>query len=80
MRCSNASCRCVRSPRATSPARIRSTWYLADPQFVSELGALLRSGQLRWHEEVMEGLDALPLALERLVRGENLGKLLVRLD
>ena len=54
--------------------------YLADPQFISELGALLRSGQLRWHEEVMEGLDALPQALERLVRGENLGKLLVRLD
>ena len=47
---------------------------------MSEIGLLLRNGQLRWHEEEMAGLDALPLALDRLVRGENLGKLLVRLD
>ena len=53
---------------------------LGDPDFMSEIGLLLRNGQLRWHEEVMAGLDALPLALDRLVRGENLGKLLVQLD
>jgi NADPH-dependent curcumin reductase CurA len=47
---------------------------------MSEIGLLLRSGQLRWHEEVVTGLDALPQALERLVRGDNLGKLLVQLD
>ncbi len=53
---------------------------LGDPDFMSEIGLLLRNGQLRWHEEVMMGLDALPQALERLVRGDNLGKLLVQLD
>ncbi|MFT3763224.1 MAG: NADP-dependent oxidoreductase [Pseudoxanthomonas sp.] len=54
--------------------------HLADPDFVSEMGALLRAGRLRWMEETMHGLDTLPHALARLVRGENLGKLLVRLD
>jgi NADPH-dependent curcumin reductase CurA len=54
--------------------------HLADPEFISEMGLLLRSGRLRWLEDVMEGLDALPLALEKLVRRQNLGKLLVRLD
>lgn len=54
--------------------------HLADPDFISEMGVLLRNRQLRWMEEVMEGLDALPLALAKLVRHENLGKLLVRLE
>lgn len=53
--------------------------HLADPDFISEMGVLLRNGQVRWMEEVMEGLDALPLALAKLARHENLGKLLVRL-
>lgn len=54
--------------------------HLADPEFISEMGVLLRSGRLRWAEDVMDGLDALPHALARLVRRENVGKLLVRLD
>lgn len=56
------------------------TRHMADPEFISEMGQLLRSGRLRWLEDVMEGFDALPLALEKLMRRENLGKLLVRLD
>lgn len=57
-----------------------NSYILGDPDFMSEIGRLLREGQLRWHEEVMIGLEAMPQALERLVRGENLGKLLVQLD
>jgi NADPH-dependent curcumin reductase CurA len=53
---------------------------LAEPQFMSEIGLLLRKGQLRWHEELLMGLEGLPEGLERLVRGENLGKVLVQLD
>jgi NADPH-dependent curcumin reductase CurA len=53
---------------------------LADPHFMSEIGLLLRNGQLRWHEELLTGLEALPEGLERLVRGDNLGKVLVQLD
>lgn len=56
------------------------TRHLSDPDFISEMGLLLRNGRLRWMEEVMDGLDALPRALARLVRHENMGKLLVRLE
>lgn len=54
--------------------------YLSDPDFVSGIGPLLRSGKLRWHQKVMAGLDALPSALALRVRGESRGKLRVRLD
>ncbi|SDQ29645.1 hypothetical protein SAMN05428982_0513 [Pseudoxanthomonas sp. CF385] len=52
--------------------------FLVDPGFMSEMGALLRSDHLRWQEEYVEGLEQAPLALSRLVRGDNLGKLIVR--
>ena len=44
-----------------------------------ELGALLREGQLVWRETVVEGLEAAPEALARMMRGETTGKTLVRI-
>lgn len=52
--------------------------FLVDPGFISDMGALLRSDRLHWQEEYVEGLDQAPAALSRLVRGDNLGKLIVR--
>ena len=44
-----------------------------------ELGALLREGSLVWRETVVDGLEAAPEALARMMRGETTGKTLVRI-
>ena len=44
-----------------------------------ELGALLRDGRLHWRETVVDGLDSAPLALAQMMRGETMGKTLVRI-
>ena len=44
-----------------------------------ELGAWLEAGRLRWQETVVEGLEKAPEALARVMRGDTLGKTLVRI-
>lgn len=39
----------------------------------------IRDGSLRYREEILDGLDEAPGAIARLYRGDNMGKLLVRL-
>jgi NADPH-dependent curcumin reductase CurA len=46
--------------------------------FLSECGAWLRSGDLRYREDIVDGLDAAPQAFIGLLAGRNFGKLLVR--
>ncbi|MGW4465878.1 NADP-dependent oxidoreductase [Micromonospora sp. NPDC004704] len=48
-------------------------------QFLGEMSGWLRSGQIQYDETVVEGLDNAPSAFLGLLRGENLGKMLVRL-
>jgi NADPH-dependent curcumin reductase CurA len=38
----------------------------------------IAEGRLRLHEDVGEGIASAPAQFERLMRGENLGKTLVR--
>jgi hypothetical protein len=38
----------------------------------------VREGRVRYREQVVEGLERAPEALAGLLRGENFGKLLVR--
>lgn len=45
---------------------------------VVKLAAWVRCGQLRYREEILDGLDAAPDAIAGLYRGENLGKRLIR--
>ena len=40
----------------------------------------IRDGSIRYREDILHGLDSAPGAIARLYRGENMGKLLVRLD
>lgn len=47
---------------------------------IAEHRALIAAGKLAWREDVATGLDAAPAAFARLMRGENVGKALVRLD
>jgi NADPH-dependent curcumin reductase CurA len=47
--------------------------------FIQEVGGWLRDGRIRYRETVVEGIEHAPEALIGLLRGENLGKMLVRL-
>ena len=47
--------------------------------FADEVGGLLREGRIKHRETVVEGLDRAPEAFIGLLRGQNTGKMLVRL-
>lgn len=49
------------------------------PAFVEEVGALLRDGRVMARETIFEGLERAPEAFIGLLRGDNTGKMLVRL-
>jgi NADPH-dependent curcumin reductase len=46
--------------------------------FLNECGAWVRSGDLRYREDIVDGLDVAPQAFIGLLQGRNFGKLLVR--
>jgi NADPH-dependent curcumin reductase len=48
------------------------------PAFLADTAGWLREGRLRYREDVVEGLDQAPRAFIGLLRGENLGKMLVK--
>jgi len=48
--------------------------------FVREVGSWVRSGELRYREDIVDGIDAAPQALIGLLEGKNFGKLLVRVS
>ncbi|MEV4844801.1 NADP-dependent oxidoreductase [Micromonospora matsumotoense] len=48
-------------------------------QFVAEVGGWLREGRLSYDETIVDGIGNAPDAFLGLLRGENLGKMLVRL-
>lgn len=45
----------------------------------SELGSWIQSGQLRWKDHVVKGLESAPAALNLLFTGDHDGKLMVRI-
>jgi len=47
-------------------------------EFASEVGALVRAGKLKSRETVIDGLDNAPQAFMGLLKGENFGKLVVK--
>jgi NADPH-dependent curcumin reductase CurA len=49
------------------------------PDFVREVGGWLREGKLRYRETVVEGIENAPEAFIGLLRGENVGKMVVKL-
>ena len=57
---------------------VRDHFHLQE-RFVSEVGGWLRDGKLRYQETVVEGLANAPEAFLGMLRGENTGKMLVRI-
>lgn len=49
------------------------------PAALADLAQWVRSGQLRYDEDVLEGIERAPDAIAGLYRGENLGRRLIRL-
>lgn len=50
------------------------------PQFRAEMLGWMRAGRLTWREDVVEGLRNAPTAFIGLLKGENFGKLVVKID
>jgi len=48
------------------------------PAFLADTAGWLREGRLKYREDIVEGLDQAPRAFIGLLRGENLGKMLVK--
>lgn len=49
------------------------------PQFLREMRDWLVEGRIRWREDLVDGLENAPRALIGLLRGENFGKVVVKL-
>ena len=50
------------------------------PDFLAEVGPFVRDGRIRYREDIIDGLENAPRALIGLLRGENFGKLIVRVS
>jgi NADPH-dependent curcumin reductase CurA len=53
--------------------------YDLQPQFVEEVGSWVRSGELKYRETVVEGIDNTLEAFLGVLRGDNTGKMIVKL-
>jgi NADPH-dependent curcumin reductase CurA len=50
------------------------------PAFYQDMSAWVREGKIRYREQLLEGLEQAPRGLIGLLRGENFGKLVVRVS
>lgn len=48
------------------------------PEFFTDMAAWIAEGKIKWQETVVEGIENAPQAFLGLFRGDNLGKMLVR--
>jgi hypothetical protein len=65
--------------RLTMKGFIVLDWARETPAFLKEVAPLVASGQVRTKETVVDGLAAAPQAFLDLLRGGNVGKMVVRL-
>jgi NADPH-dependent curcumin reductase CurA len=49
------------------------------PQFYADMGRWIAEGKIKWRETVVEGLEKAPAAFIGLFKGENFGKMLVKI-
>lgn len=66
------------SKRLTLRGFIVSDYGQLGEQFVQEVGGWLRDGKLSYDETTIDGIENAPAAFLGMLRGENLGKMLVR--
>jgi NADPH-dependent curcumin reductase CurA len=49
------------------------------PQFLTDMGQWMREGRIKWKETIVEGIENAPRAFIGLFKGENFGKMLVKI-
>jgi NADPH-dependent curcumin reductase CurA len=49
------------------------------PEFQEEMSRWIHEGKVTWRETIDHGIENAPLALLKLFKGENFGKMLVKL-
>lgn len=49
-------------------------------EFVAQMGAWLQEGQIKFREDIVDGLEKAPQAFIGLLKGKNFGKLIVQID
>ncbi len=65
--------------RLTMKGFIVSDFAKRTGEFLAEVGALVKAGKLKSKETVVEGIERAPQAFLELLRGENTGKMIVKL-
>ena len=66
--------------RLTVRGFIISDHFADRPEFIEYARPLVEAGRLVWRDHVVEGLEAAPDAFMGLLRGQNFGKLVVRIS
>ena len=75
----------IRNPSLILTSRLRIQGFIVSehmdhwPAALTELGAMVATGQLKYRETIAEGLDAAPAAFLGMLKGKNFGKQLVKL-
>jgi NADPH-dependent curcumin reductase CurA len=59
---------------------IVSSHYDLLPTFIDDMSGWIAQGKVKWRETVEEGIENAPTAFLKLFKGENLGKMLVKLS
>lgn len=70
--------RAVLSKRLTLRGFIVSDFFAKQPEFLREATGWLKEGRITYCEDIVEGLENAPGALIGLLKGENFGKVVVR--
>jgi NADPH-dependent curcumin reductase CurA len=70
--------RAILTKRLTLRGFIVTDFAARQPEFLRDVSGWLREGRIKYREDVVDGLEKAPRALIGLLRGENFGKMLVR--
>jgi hypothetical protein len=65
--------------RLTMKGLIVGDWMASQSEFEKEVGEYLGTGRLKYRETVVEGIEHAPAAFIGLFKGENIGKMVVKL-